>query len=103
MAMALAASIILLVTGPSARAQTDDRPLWEQAADLLQRCRAGEAVSCRRLAAIYEKGTDLVLKDPARAEQLYQRACRLGDAAACARLHVEGQHVVPAVTSDLSR
>jgi TPR repeat protein len=89
----LAMPLALLLAGATA---AEDLPLWEQATALMQSCRVGDAVDCRRLAALYETGSDVILKDVDRAEQLYQRACQLGDAPACSRL--SAQHIAPATS-----
>jgi TPR repeat protein len=46
-------------------------------------CDQGSAVSCRRLGTLYQRGRG-VAANRARAFELYDRACRAGDARGCA-------------------
>ena len=68
---------------PGAAEPAAPTPTVHPAIAAMQRgCDQGSAVSCRRLGTLYQRGRG-VGANPARAFELYDRACRAGDARAC--------------------
>jgi TPR repeat protein len=55
----------------------------EAAQKLRYACKAGNAEACAQLAAVYETGTDLILRNQDRAQELHRQACRAGAARSC--------------------